>query len=260
MSSKNRKALSKAGKAFDANAADIDRLLELHAVVGGPARGKRVGLEVLNKSAIVLITAIWEAYCEDLASEALQHIVTRARTADALSKHIKQLIARELKEAPNQIAVWNLAGDGWRQLMRNRLQDLRDKRNRQLNTPKADQIDALFYEAIGLDDVSKAWHWRRMSIARARGKLDDYVTLRGDIAHRGSAAASCHKSQVVNYFGHVKTLVAKTAGEVNRFVSDATGKTLSRGRTLVLKLNRNAVRSAQDASASYNGNASAQLQ
>jgi hypothetical protein len=29
---------------------------------------------VLNKSAIVLLTAFWEAYCEDLAAEALNHV------------------------------------------------------------------------------------------------------------------------------------------------------------------------------------------
>lgn len=32
----------------------------------------RRNLEVLNKSAIVLLCAIWEAYCEDLADDALR--------------------------------------------------------------------------------------------------------------------------------------------------------------------------------------------
>lgn len=39
----------------------------------GTARGRRFDLEVLNKSAIVLITSYWEAYCEDIAAEALDH-------------------------------------------------------------------------------------------------------------------------------------------------------------------------------------------
>ena len=221
---------SKARKAFDANAEDIDRLLELHALVGGGARGKRIGLEVLNKSAIVLITATWEAYCEDLASEALQHMVRRAPNADRLSKHIKKQIAQELKSDLNEVAIWNLSVDGWRQFMSDRFGRLTEERNRQLNTPKALQIDGLFNQAIGLDQVSKAWHWRKMSVSRARQKLDGYVTLRGDIAHRGRAAERCHKSQVTGYFGHVKKLVAKTGGEVNRFVKDATGKALWRGR------------------------------
>ena len=54
---------SKARVNFEANAADVSRLLEIHKYFGGDAKGRRFRLEVLNKSAIVLITAIWEAYC-----------------------------------------------------------------------------------------------------------------------------------------------------------------------------------------------------
>ena len=68
---------SKARRAFDDSAKDVKRLLEIHKTIGGNAPGRRAGLEVLNKSAIVLITAIWEAYCEDISAEALEHIVTR---------------------------------------------------------------------------------------------------------------------------------------------------------------------------------------
>ena len=68
---------SKARKAYDANANDIERLLELHMQIGGGAPGRRYGLEVLNKSAVVLVTAFWEAYCEDIAAEGLEHIVMR---------------------------------------------------------------------------------------------------------------------------------------------------------------------------------------
>jgi len=51
---------SKARKAFDENAKDIEKLLRLHEQEGGTAKGRRFGLEVLNKSAIVLITSYWK--------------------------------------------------------------------------------------------------------------------------------------------------------------------------------------------------------
>ena len=72
---------SQARAAFDKNAADIERLLEIHADLGGDQRGRRFRLEVLNKSAVVLITAFWEAYCEDLAAEALDHLIQHSKTA-----------------------------------------------------------------------------------------------------------------------------------------------------------------------------------
>jgi hypothetical protein len=66
---------SEARKSLDDNLEDIRRLLALHATVGGKGKGRRYGLGVLNKSPVVLITAYWEAYCEDIAAEALAHIV-----------------------------------------------------------------------------------------------------------------------------------------------------------------------------------------
>ncbi len=84
---------SKAHKLFVENAQDIERLLKLHEELGGKSQGRRRGLEVLNKSAIVLITSIWEAYCEDIASEGLEHIVKHGRSPDTLPKEIKKIIA-----------------------------------------------------------------------------------------------------------------------------------------------------------------------
>lgn len=217
---------SKARKAFDANAEDIDRLLEIHRNLGGDSRGRRYQLEVLNKSAIVLITAFWEAYCEDLAAEALAHIVKHSKTASALSKEIKQQIARELESDKHDLAVWNLSDDGWRKVLRDRLARLQDERNRRLNTPRAENIDALFLTAVGIAEVSKSWKWHRMTIAQARNKLDRYVTLRGEIAHRGTALRSCTKSQVEDYFSFIKRVVAKTGGRVNSQVRRTTGKPL----------------------------------
>ncbi len=209
----------KAFRAFRDSAKDIERLMALHAHVGGSAPGRRYGLEVLNKSAIVLITAIWEAFCEDLASDALRHIVANAKTADVLSKRLKQTVASELKKNPHQLAVWELSGDGWRRLMERRL----DERNRKLNTPKSDQIDGLFREAIGLERVSDSWKWTKTSAAAARTKLDHYIELRGSIAHRGKAATTCRRKQVSDYFMHVRRLVGKTLGHVTDFVQRATG-------------------------------------
>ena len=88
--------VSEARKAFDKNAEDIERLLQLHAEKGGIGRGRRYELEVLNKSAIVLITSFWEAYCEDIAAEALEHLITHAKSADVLPKELRKRIAKEL--------------------------------------------------------------------------------------------------------------------------------------------------------------------
>jgi hypothetical protein len=217
---------SKARTAYDNNAKDVQRLLKIHADVGGDAQGRRFGLEVLNKSAVVLITAIWEAYCEDIAAEALEHLVTHVPSGSQLPKNLRKKIAEEIKSEANDLAMWDLADSGWKAKARTRLASLAEERNRRLNTPKSDQIDDLFATAIGLCDVSDSWHWKRMSVQHAREKLDKYVTLRGAIAHGGTAAASVYKWQVVDYFRHVTRLVGKTGGRINSHVRSATGKSL----------------------------------
>lgn len=217
---------SKARRAFDQNARDIERLLEIHRDLGGDERGRRFRLEVLNKSAIVLITSFWEAYCEDLAAEALEHIVTHAKSAGSLSKEIKKIVAKELTDAPNQLAVWDLSDSGWRSVLQGRLAKLQTQRNRRLNTPNSEKIDELFLTALGLGSISSSWAWQRMSPSKARNKLDRYVTLRGEIAHRGKAAEGCKKTQVKDYFAFIKQLVGKTGGSVNSYVNGVTGKKL----------------------------------
>jgi hypothetical protein len=217
---------SKARKAFDDNAGDIDRLLEIHEALGGTGVGRRHQLEVLNKSALVLLTATWEAYCEDIAAEALEHLIVHAPSPEALPKEVKQVVAKELKGEAHELAMWQLAGDGWRAVLRGRLDRLREQRNRQFNAPKSAGVDELFSKALGLDKVSDAWNWPRMSVAGARKKLDQLVDLRGAIAHRGRGSGHCYKSEVESYFTHVRRLVSKTGGRVNTFVRKATGKGL----------------------------------
>jgi len=218
---------SKARIAFSENAQDIKRLLELHQETGGIAPGRRYGLEVLNKSAIVLITAFWEAYCEDIAAEGLIHIVRHASSADELPKEIKQVIAKEIKADPHELAVWSVSDKGWRKVLQDRLQRLQELRDRKLNTPRAENIDQLFMSALGISSISSSWKWaKKMTVERAKKKLDKYVTLRGGIAHPGKAVKSVTNAHVEDYFNFIEKLAAKTGGAVNKQVKKVTGKPL----------------------------------
>jgi hypothetical protein len=149
---------SKARHAFDESCHDVDRLLEIHSQLGGSGQGRRYQLEVLNKSAIVLITAIWEAYCEDIVAEGIEHLVTHSTNASALSKGIKKPIAKELKADLNELAVWQLADSGWKAVLQSRLTQMNQTRARNLNTPKSENLKVLFSEALGIEDISKTWN------------------------------------------------------------------------------------------------------
>jgi hypothetical protein len=174
----------------------------------------------------VLITAVWEAYCEDIAAEALEHLVTNVPSGSELPKELKKRIVGDIRADSNELAMWDLADAGWKGRVKARLVSLTTERNRRLNTPKTEQIDELFEAAIGLPDVSNSWRWKKMSVASAKDKLDYYVTLRGAIAHRGAAASAIKKVHVTDYFKHVKRLVDITGERINSHVESVTGKFL----------------------------------
>ena len=212
---------------MDNNLKDVENLLALHAAVGGAGPGRRHGLEVLNKSAIVLLTSFWEAYCEDIAAEGLECIVANAKDADALPKEIKKLIAKKLKSDANELAIWNVSDDKWRQVLKDHMAALKEARDKRLNTPKWKNIDELFESAVGLSNVSSKWLWsKRLTVEKARAKLDKFVELRGEIAHRGKAKTSVSKAQVEDFLGFVKSAAAKTGGAVNAHVLKVSGSKL----------------------------------
>lgn len=218
---------SKARASFDSNAQDIERLIGIHADIGGKGRGRRHGLEVLNKSAIVLITAFWEAYCEDIAAEGLAHIVKHSKSSDALPTELKKILSKKLKSQNNDLEFWKLSDDGWRLYLQSHFDELKESRDRKLNTPKSAQIDQLFLDAVGIEKISDSWKWgRSVTAKRSREKLDKFVSLRGSIAHRGQHETSVTKANVEDYFDFIKKIVARTGGQVNSHVLKITGKPL----------------------------------
>lgn len=217
---------SKAREAFEDNCKDVERLMEIHVDVSGDGPGRKHGVEVLNKSAIVLMCAAWEAYCEDLASEAVEHLVTHAKDASVLPKVLRKQIAKELEGDSDEAAIWRIADDGWRGLLKSRLSDITERRNRKLNAPKTSNIEALFEEAVGLPNISKQWRWQAMLSTQAASKLDGFVELRGAIAHRARASAKVKKSDPKKFKDHAERLVDITDIYINEQLRKICGKTL----------------------------------
>ncbi|MDL2081601.1 HEPN domain-containing protein [Streptomyces sp. GXMU-J15] len=213
---------STARNAFDANRKDIDRLLEIHADITPKGPGRKWQVDALHKASIVLLSAFWEAFCEDLAAEGLEHLVTHGADAQVLPEPLRRRVSKEL-DPKNQLAAWDLADGGWRTLLRTRLANLQTERNQRLNTPKTWNIKMLFGDAIGIEDVPDHWSWPGMSAVKAEQKLDALVTLRGDIAHRGSSVTAPTKPKVKTYYAHVQKLVETTEAYVGAELDKATG-------------------------------------
>ncbi|OZC42701.1 hypothetical protein CH289_27315 [Rhodococcus sp. RS1C4] len=162
---------------FDTSCADVDIIL--HIAREHESQGLPESAEVLSKSAIVLITALWEAYCEDIAEEGLKHLVEHVTNPSELPKKIRKDLATDLKDSKNELAIWDLAGNGWKQALYDRLNKYTSDRNRHLNTPKPGQVDELFLKALGIGRMSDNW---KLAGGRRSKKMAQPASLTPDEA------------------------------------------------------------------------------
>ena len=217
---------SRAKNAFEGNKADIDTLWKIHedwaSIGSGP--GRRPGeLEVINRSAIVFVTACWEAYVEDVVEEAFEFLIGKALSADAVPEKLRGYVAKKLMESKDPRESWKLAGDGWRAQLQSHKQEFIVEHVESFHTPKSSQADTLFKQLLGIPKLSDKWGRTGMTSARAREKLDKYVEIRGSIAHRVKYDEKVHKSWGTEYLNHVVRLVESTDDVVKSHLLAATG-------------------------------------
>lgn len=198
---------SEARQTFEENCSEVERLLEIHSLVTPSGPGRKHKVEVLNRSAILMTCAFWEAYVEDACTEVVEHVVAQASGPVTLPLSLRKTIAAQLKNDKNELAVWRLAEGGWRSVVQTNLANLTKQRNFSFMSPKAAPIDDLFETALGIQGISDEWKRQGIDSAACRTRLDTYVTLRGDIAHRGRVATrTVRKKDCREFLVHVKAL------------------------------------------------------
>ena len=199
---------------FLANLNEVQMLLAMHEALGGDGPGRRRNIEVLNKSAIVLTVACWEAFVEDLAEAALKYMIENAANHAVFPKQILDRVGSKYS-GPN---AWVLAGDGWKQALLDNLTEVLAKTTGILNTPRAPQVDDLFAKVLGLQSISSHWKWIGRSQKNAVSALDELVTLRGSIAHRVQHSEGVRKRQAKSAMQLVSGLAAKSSNAVRLHV------------------------------------------
>jgi hypothetical protein len=201
---------------FQKNREDADALLDFHEEKSGDKPGRKFGVVPLNKAVIVFVCAAWEAYCEDIIAEAIDWIVTDCTDPKLLPKELRKHIAVQVRQDKNETAPWELALDGWKQVLRSNAAQFTVSLTRRWNTPKPPQVQELFLKSLGISDITKGWTWQNCDNYTARKRLDDFVTLRGAIAHRLTADKPVHKAQGVDFAAHVERL----AGIIDQVIAD----------------------------------------
>lgn len=208
---------------FIDNAEHAVELITLHEELN---KGKKTHHEheVLTKSCIVLLVACWEAFVEDCAESAVEFLVKEISSPTKLPKELLKHISSELKADKNDLKVWDLCGDGWRQIVRIHYKAMLSKHLGPFNTPRAGNIDNLYKAVLGLENLSSCWHWKRMSPKMAKEKLSEIITLRGSIAHRVEASRKVTRAYTNRAGINLIFLSIKTSNHVRKYIYGATGK------------------------------------
>jgi hypothetical protein len=209
---------------FIRNVDEVWRLVEIHGETSGEGRGYKYNVEVLNKSAVVLLVACWEAFVEDLAERAFSILLRRAKTYSALPKKVLAEAAKPLRESADPCHVWRLAGEGWKDVLRKHKRALFERYTGKMNTPRASQVDTLYHTLLGIKAISSGWHWQSMTRRKAMARLEELIDLRGSIAHRVAASRKVGKDGVRRYIDFIHRMAVQTSNTVRDFLIGIGGK------------------------------------
>lgn len=203
---------------------DVQRLLKIHKDVTGEGPGRRYGVDVLNRSAVVFACAAWEGFVEDIAEESVTHIVNAVDTSDAVSKTIKKEIAKSLEADDHNLKVWDLAGDGWQKLVLEQRDTIISQEIEPFNTPDARKIRKLFTRLLDEPDITDNWAWQGLNHESAVSKLRKFVSVRGAIAHRGTLDRSVTKGYVEDHVKFVIRLSVRTSNKLRTVLRNRTNQ------------------------------------
>jgi hypothetical protein len=222
---------SNARKAFDANMKDINALVDVFETVedinkDDPSNPVPQEYDVVLRSGVVLLVTYWEAYIEDIVAEAVEHLVNHVKSPNDLPKKIRKNLAAALKQDKHDLAIWKLAGDGWREELKARLAESAETRGRNFNTPKSQQTIGFISSALGIEDVSKSWTFDGRTSEATKKLLDQIVVVRGKIAHRGKLTKPLTAKWVTELREFLEKLISKTGGSINTHLKAHTGKSL----------------------------------
>ena len=202
---------------------DAKRLLEIHSDIGGTEQGRRYGIEVLNKSGVMFVAAAWEAFVEDIATQAIDHILSKSADHSSIPLPIRKAAAKGLEDDKNELKVWDLAGDGWKSVVVSYRDEVIREEISTFNTPKPHNVDNLFQKLLGIEKISSNWSWQGVTTDSASAKLRKFIETRGAIAHRGNLRRSITRAYVNGHREFINRLSVRTSNVIRAKVNREIG-------------------------------------
>ncbi|MHA7619969.1 HEPN domain-containing protein [Cellulosimicrobium cellulans] len=182
---------------------DVYSLLQHHPAQQDPKAGRPAGPGYghLLRSGVALAYTAWEVYVEEALRETVEHLVTSCEP-DHLPKDLRAWVVEKTSDP------WAFVGTGWRGqvlvLVEQRLEgDGTGKFG--FNTANVSNVEALYSQVLGFSPLREV-KWPKKSNASVRKSIEELVSVRGEIVHKGTTPGSLTLDKVRRWADFVKRL------------------------------------------------------
>ncbi|PJZ59447.1 hypothetical protein CH376_23650 [Leptospira adleri] len=157
----------------------------MHKELSSAKKGRREDrLSVINRSVMIFISACWESYVEDIVIESFDFILTEATNSSQIPIRVRMKAIDDIVKSEDKRRIWEISDNNWKKILIKRKDEILEDWIGDFHTPKAKNVDKLFADLLGITQISLSWYWQKMDCTKASKKLDEFVTIRGNIAHR----------------------------------------------------------------------------
>lgn len=199
-------------RSFKHNLIDVDRLRQAHSLLHNGAQGRK-GLGHITRSGVVMLCAAWEHYCESLIRESAAYLCDTLNCPFELPKDVQKEISKAVRESNHELRPLHLSGDGWKQVYKDHVNALLNS----LNTPKSGKINDHSKRLVGVAKLSDSW-------TQGENALDEFVSVRGDIAHQGRHANYVTIANLNTYRDQIRIYAVETDNAMAAYLKVTTAK------------------------------------
>lgn len=177
---------------------DVRRMIDSYNRLKGQGKGRRA-LDHISRGALLLLSAAWEVYIEDVLVESVTHLTKKVAAPDRLPSKVKKSIVAHTESHKHELKSFELAGGGWKTVYI----ELADQMTKALNTPNKEKVNSLCEHLFGMQNLSSNWTDQTV--------INDFTKYRGHIAHKVRASGGyVYVEKVQEYMAKIQTVVRET--------------------------------------------------
>jgi hypothetical protein len=186
---------------------------------------------ILLKSNLVFVVTYWEEYIKSLVEESFTFMLNHSSTVEIFPEHVRRMTAELLPQTSEirnkelwhhekwKTDVWKLVASWPDFLTQNKTLRIKN-----FQSSRANNINTLFFQTIGLKELSECWHWQGMNHDEAIKCLNTLLDLRGDYVHKNRSYRLIEETDIEYFPEFIQIVASISANKVREYIYDKVGR------------------------------------